>query len=200
MKLKLEIIPDEIIKQYNLLDIAVNGWIYCEIKKGMYGLPHTGKITNKRSIKHLEPYGYTLSKFTPGMWKHTTRSITFTLVVGGFGIQFINPTDVTHLLDALKQKYEITHEKTCALYCDLTLAWNYKKCYADVSMPGYAEKALRRFGHPTPSKPQHSPHQCEAPTYGAKIQYAPIDPNLPLLPPKKLTHIQQVVGTFLYYA
>ena len=57
IKLHLEIIHDKIIQQYNLLDIAVNGWIYCEIKKGMYGLPYTGKIANERLMKHLEPYG-----------------------------------------------------------------------------------------------------------------------------------------------
>ena len=91
------------------------------------------------------------------MWKHTTRSITFTLVLDDFGIKFISPADTTHLLDALNKKYEIIHNKTGALYCGLTLDWNYDKRYVDVSMPGYVEKALRRFGHPTLSKPQHPP-------------------------------------------
>ena len=121
MKLRLEIIPDEIIQQYNLLDIAVDKWIYCEIKKEMYGLPHTRKFSNERLTKHLDPYGYTLSKLTPGMWKHATRSITFTLVVDNFGIKFINPVNLTHLLDALKEQYDITHDKTGALYCGITL-------------------------------------------------------------------------------
>ena len=38
MNIKLAMLPDEIISQYNLHDIADDGWIYCEIKKGMYGL------------------------------------------------------------------------------------------------------------------------------------------------------------------
>ena len=58
MKLKLEIIPDEIIDQYNLQDIVHDGWVYCEIKKGMYGPPHAGKISNKQLVKHLKPFGY----------------------------------------------------------------------------------------------------------------------------------------------
>ena len=53
MKLRLNIIPEEILSQYNLQDVSVDGWVYCEIKKGMYGLPHTGKITNDRLVKHL---------------------------------------------------------------------------------------------------------------------------------------------------
>ena len=51
MKLRLDIIPEEILSQYNFRDIAVDGWVYCEIKKGMYGLPHAGKIANDRLVK-----------------------------------------------------------------------------------------------------------------------------------------------------
>ena len=29
MKLRLDIIPEEILSQYNLRDIAVDGWVYC---------------------------------------------------------------------------------------------------------------------------------------------------------------------------
>ena len=87
----------------------------------MYGLPHAGKIVNKRLTKHLEPYGYTPSKLTPRLWKHATRSISFTLVVDNFGIKFINPADLTHLLDALKKQYEIIYHKTGVFYCGLTL-------------------------------------------------------------------------------
>ena len=97
MKLRLAIIPDEIIEQYNLLHIAVDGWVYCEIKKGMYGLPHAGKIANERLTKHLAPFGYTPSQTTPGLWKHNTRQLTFTLVVDDFGIKSTNPADVAHL-------------------------------------------------------------------------------------------------------
>ena len=200
MKLRLAIIPDEIIKQYNLLDIAVDGWVYCEIKKGMYGLPHAGKIANERLTKHLAPFGYTPSQTTPGLWKHNTRQLTFTLVVDDFGIKSTNPADVDHLLSALRQQYEITHDATGAIYCGLTLEWNYDKKFVDISMPGYVTRCLQRFHHPPPSKPQHSPHRWEEPNYGQKVQYAPIDSNLPPLPPAELTRVQQVVGTLLYYA
>ena len=105
----------------------------------------------------------------------------FTLVVDDFGIKYTDAADLQHLKHALKQKYEITSDNTGSLYCELTLEWNYDKQFVDVSMPGYVQKALLRFNHPTPSKPQHSPHRWEEPTYGAKVQYAATDPNLPLL-------------------
>ena len=39
MKLKLDIIPEEIVLQYKLREVASDGWVYLEIRKGMYGLP-----------------------------------------------------------------------------------------------------------------------------------------------------------------
>ena len=39
-KIKLIDIPDEVIDEYNLRDIATpDGYVYIEVTKGMYGLP-----------------------------------------------------------------------------------------------------------------------------------------------------------------
>ena len=48
MKLPLDIIPEEIIQQYNLRNLEHKGFVYMEIKKGMYGLPQAGKIANDK--------------------------------------------------------------------------------------------------------------------------------------------------------
>jgi hypothetical protein len=48
MRLRLELIPDEIIDKYNLRDLVDNqGWVYIKIRMGMYGLPQAGILTNK---------------------------------------------------------------------------------------------------------------------------------------------------------
>ena len=40
--------PNNIIKHYNLRDKATpNGYIYCEIQKGMYGLPQASIIAQQ---------------------------------------------------------------------------------------------------------------------------------------------------------
>ena len=36
--MSLDIIPEEIVTQYELQKIAVNGWVYMEIRKGVPGL------------------------------------------------------------------------------------------------------------------------------------------------------------------
>ena len=67
-------------------------------------------------------------------------------------------------------------------------------------MPGYVSKALHRFQHPLPKRPQHSPHAWQPPQYGQKIQLCEDDDTEnPLSMPAK-QRVQQIVGTFLYYA
>ena len=47
LKLKLCDIPDEIITMYNLREKAKpDSIVYVDIRKGMYGLPQSGLITN----------------------------------------------------------------------------------------------------------------------------------------------------------
>ncbi len=48
IRLKLNNIPDEVIKEYKLRENATkNGSIYIKAKKGMYGLPQSGSLANK---------------------------------------------------------------------------------------------------------------------------------------------------------
>ena len=166
----------------------------------MYGLPHAGKISNDRLVKHLQPHGYAPVTHTPGLCKHHTRNITFTQVVDDFGIKYTSLADVTHLQNALHEQCEITTDMTISLYCGLTLAWNYNQRHVNVSMPGYVQRLLQRFNHPHPRTPQHSPHKWDQPIYVQKIQYAQDNHNLPILPPDQITRIQQIVGYFLFYA
>ena len=59
-----------------------------KIMKGMYGLPQAGVLANELFEKHLNQHGYTQSKMVPGLWKHKTRPIQFTLVVDDFGVKY----------------------------------------------------------------------------------------------------------------
>jgi hypothetical protein len=42
MKMLLSRFPEEIVQKYNLNALAVDGWVYIEIRKGMYGLKKAG--------------------------------------------------------------------------------------------------------------------------------------------------------------
>ena len=67
-------------------------------------------------------------------------------------------------------------------------------------MPNYVNKALRKFQHTTPKRAQYAPHQWTRPNYGATKQLAnPLDTSPPI-PEERKRRIQQIIGTFLYYA
>ena len=66
-------------------------------------------------------------------------------------------------------------------------------------MPNYINQALHKLQHPLNPKPKNSPSKYKAPTYGAKRQYANPEGTRKLLPLSDITHVQQVIGTLLYY-
>ena len=201
MFLPISVIPQEIIDQYSLKEKEHNGKIYLEIRKGMYGLPQAGILANEQLQRHLKPHGYVPCKYTPGLWRHTTRAITFSLVVDDFGIKYIHKEDVEHLYKTLHQYYpKLTMDWSGALYCGITLDWDYKKRTVDLSMPGYLQNVLHKFQHQTPATAQHSPYQARPIQYGAKIQYAPSPDTSAEVSPAEKTRIQQIVGALLYYA
>ena len=68
-------------------------------------------------------------------------------------------------------------------------------------MPGYVKDALHKFQHITPTRPLHSPHQWTEPKYGSTAPHmAHPEDDSPALNPEETNTVQQVVGTFLYYA
>eukprot|EP00979_Chaetoceros_neogracilis_P013015 scaffold3616_cov315-Chaetoceros_neogracile.AAC.1 len=84
MRIKADIIPAEVYAEY---DVPVNpdGYVYVEIRRGMYGLKEAGKIAFDQLVKKLAPFGYSPVEHTPGVWKHKTRKTVFTLCVDDFG-------------------------------------------------------------------------------------------------------------------
>ena len=109
--LKLGDIPQEVTKEYDLTNIATkDGSVYIEVLKGMYGLPQAGLLAQELLEKRLAKHGYYQSNIVPGLWKHKTRKIVFTLVVDDFGIKYVNKSDAEHLMAVLKKDYEVTED------------------------------------------------------------------------------------------
>ncbi len=59
MHLRLSDMPEDVITHYKLNKIATpEGYIYCEIQKGMYGSPQAGIIAQQFLEERLEKDGY----------------------------------------------------------------------------------------------------------------------------------------------
>ncbi len=67
-------------------------------------------------------------------------------------------------------------------------------------MPVYAIKNLTRYNHPPPLKPQHCPYTPNPIVYGKDNQSPTPGDTSPLLDAAVKQRIQQIVGSFLYYA
>jgi hypothetical protein len=105
MKMLFSRFPEEIVDKYNLGALAVDGWVYIEIRKGMYGLKQAGLIANQLLQTRLAPFGYYQARHTPGLWLHKTRPIAFSLVVDDFAVKYVGKQHADHLRNALLKSY-----------------------------------------------------------------------------------------------
>ena len=82
----------------------------------------------------------------------------------------------------------------------IKLEWDHVHRTATLSMPNYVRKALHIFQHIMRGEKEYSPHICAPIQYGHKIEYTdPLDAS-EYLSEKETNLVQQVCGTFLYFA
>ena len=192
MKMPIALFPDDIIAHYGLNDKVLNGYIYMEIQKGMYGLPQAGILANKLLKECLARHGYFKQPHTPGLWKYVSRPVWFNLCVDDFGIKYTGRENLQHLYNALQtETYEIVEDLDGDLYCGI---------HVDLAMIKYVMKQMTKYGHVAPLKPQHCPYSPNPIKYGKDNQApSPLDDS-PLLDATGKKRVQQIVGSFLYYA
>ena len=90
LRLKISNLPEDVIEQYSLkYKTTSEGYIYVDIRKGMYSLPQSGLLAQELMEQRLQKQGYTQSKVTPGFWTHAWQPISFTLVVDDFSVKYV---------------------------------------------------------------------------------------------------------------
>jgi hypothetical protein len=70
----------------------------------------------------------------------------------------------------------------------------------DILMPGYIIKQLQKYKHTMPTKPQHCPYTPQPHQYGSNVQCLLSLDTFPPLSDANKKHVQQVIGSILYYA
>jgi hypothetical protein len=198
VRIPVHLLSQKVIDLYQLQDKIIDGCVYAEVRKGMYGLPQAGRLANEQLREFLKPHGFVPCPVTPGLWKDLQSDRMFSLVVDDFGVRYTNKASVDRLISCLEKKYKCTQDWEGKRYIGLTLDWDYDNRTVDLSMPGYVERALQRFNHSTPTRKEDSPHDWTAPTYGSRQQYVTHDDS-PLLDVSNVKRVQEVLGTFLFY-
>ena len=199
MRISLKLIPHAAQIKHNTAAYAQDGYVMMEINKGIYGLPQAGKLAQSRLISHLAAHGYYETSNTSCLFKHETLPVAFTLVVDDFGIKYGHRDDAQHLIDTLAKLYTIKTDWTGRKYVGLTIDHNKGKRTLSLSMPGYVEAAIQRFGVTRSTRQVHSPSEYVSHKYGAHTQYTEHDESAPVTF-ERSKRIQQIVGVFLFYA
>jgi hypothetical protein len=167
--MRLSGFPPNVVDHYNLKEkVTPDGFVYVAIKKGMYGLPQSGILAQELLEKRLNSHRYHQSKHTTGLWTHDWRPISFSLVVYDFGVKCVGKEHANHLVNAIKEHYDVTEDWEGKRYLGLTFDWDYTKRKVHLSMPDYIPDALVRFNREHPQQSQNLPHAHNPPNYGAK--------------------------------
>jgi hypothetical protein len=124
--------------------------------------------------------------------------IIFCLVVDNFGIKTTSIDDITHLKATLEEHYTVAIDWNGSLFCGVNLDWNYPAYTVKLNMPKYIPKALLKFQHTPPTKPQHQPYKHVPIQYGSRVQRVDTD-TTNKLSPTAIERVQDIVGTLLYY-
>ena len=200
MRISLKHIPEEQQHKYRLDNLAHNGYVIMKIDKSIYGLKEAGKLSQDRLVMQLAKYGYNQCIHTPCLFLHESNGTAFTLVVDDFLVKYRDSAAATHLIACLQELYTITTDfAETQKYIGITMQYDKVKKTIKLSMPGYVEKALKRFNC-THLRGVDSPMIYVPPTYGAHQQEIfPDKPSQPLSP-DQLQELQEIVGVFLYYA
>ena len=111
----------EFTEKYKLDNKIHNDYIYCKVKKGMYGLKQAAILAYKLFIKRLAIDGYYPIPLTNGLFKYSKRKTVFALCVDDFGVKYHSQQDLQHLTDTLKKHYEISIDYDGKNYCGLQL-------------------------------------------------------------------------------
>jgi hypothetical protein len=155
MQLSFKLMPNKIIKAYNLHSMIYKDHIYKEIRCGMYGL---GLLANQLLTKSLGPHGYEQCHHTPGLWWHQWQPILFSLVLDDFGMKYVGKWHANHLIKAIEANYNFSKDWEGQLYCGIKLNWDYTKPTINLSIPGYIQATLHKYQHPSPKQEQNAQH------------------------------------------
>ena len=72
-----------------------DGWVFAEVRKGMYGLLHVGLLAQDLLQERLATNGCIQSKFMTGLWTYSTKQ--FCLVLNYFGVKYMGRENTEHL-------------------------------------------------------------------------------------------------------
>ena len=122
-------------------------------------------------------------------------------MVDDFGIKSTSDSPTNHLLQALRDKYQINVDPSGTKFLGFVLDWDCYTRKVYLFMPNYVQHALNILQHSLPTRLRHASHHHNKPVYGQKIQFddSQDDTKEVFLSASSKTLIQRIIGMFHYY-
>ena len=89
IRLPMDVILQDIIDEYQLMNNVKNGFIVCEIWQGMWQLSQTEMVANKIIAERLTKHGQRPCEIRPSLWKHGMNPVIFFLWADAFGVKYV---------------------------------------------------------------------------------------------------------------
>ena len=109
MRIHQKYFDKSFIELYNLKNrLDPDGYVYCEVMLGMYGLKQAAILAYKQLKERLGVNGYRPIFGTTGLWKHDTKNIVFALCVDDFGVNTLKKKTLSIYVQSLRNimKYQ----------------------------------------------------------------------------------------------
>ena len=90
------------------MNLSHNRYVYYDIWKGIYSLPHKGILANQQLVGLMETKGYSPYNHTPGLWRHKWIPRTFYFMVNYFGVKYVGKQHVEHLIHTIKYHCQLS--------------------------------------------------------------------------------------------
>ena len=169
MHLKLTDLPNDFVQKYKLFfKFTRDGYVYVEIRRGMYGLPQAGLLAQQLLEKRLNRKGYQQIELTSSFWTHKWLPISFSLCVDNFGVKYNGKKHADHIVSVLKEHYTICQDWKGKRCLGLDLGWDYQNRVVHLSILKYVLNAIKYFHHKHPLKPQDQSDPHIKPSYRGK--------------------------------
>ena len=105
MKIYSKYFLTDIQEKYDITSkVHTDGYVYCSIKRIMYGLKQAACLAYDSLKEHVGKHGYYPDKIATNIWPHKERKTKFYLCVDDFGVQYFSKEDANHLIKALQVK------------------------------------------------------------------------------------------------
>ena len=90
MKMPLSIFPQHVKDQYNLDNMAYQGYVWLETRAAIYGLPQAEILANKLLREKLH--------------SNVTHPVQFLLVMDDFSVKYVGEENAEHLINAIQSE------------------------------------------------------------------------------------------------